>query len=58
MDFDEMEPIEQLIVSLNRYKRKRPDSEDLESLNTMQRRLEAEAGVMAIELDDVYGFEG
>ena len=53
-----MEPIEQLIVSLNRYKRTRPDGEDLESLNTMQRRLEAEAGVMAIELDDVYGFEG
>lgn len=45
---------EELIVALNRYKIRKPNEDLVERLNTLQRDLESEAGVTAVELDDTY----
>lgn len=47
-------PQEELIVALNAYKREKPSEDLVIRLNELQRELEADAGVTAVELDDIY----
>lgn len=49
--------VEEMIVALNQYKRRKPDEDVIVQVNDLQRRLEAMAGVTAIELDEVYDSE-
>ena len=46
--------IEELIVALNQYKRRKPDEETIITVNELQRHLEAKAGTTAVELEDIY----
>lgn len=46
--------IEELIVSLNQYKRRKPDEDTIIHVNELQRHLEAKAETTAVELEEVY----
>ena len=49
--------LEDAIVQLNSAKIKKPDEELVIKMNDLQRDMEAEAGVTAVELDDTYNVE-
>ena len=46
--------IEELIVALNQYKRRKPDEETIVQVNELQRHLEEKAGTTAVELEEIY----
>jgi hypothetical protein len=46
--------LEELIVALNQYKRRKPDKETIIQVNELQRHLEEKAGTTAVELEDIY----
>ena len=46
--------LEELIVALNQYKRRKPDEETIIQVNELQRHLEEKAETAAVELEDVY----
>jgi len=49
--------IEELIVALNQYKRKKPSEEIIKDVNSLQRKLEQRCGKKAVEIDEDYDYK-
>jgi len=49
--------IEELIVALNQYKRKKPSEEIIKNVNSLQRNLEERCGEKAVEIDEDYDYK-
>jgi hypothetical protein len=49
--------IEELIVALNQYKRKKSTEEIIKDVNSLQRKLEERCGRKAVEIEEDYDYK-